>query len=434
MDSQRPSTSKNQAHLKTSRSKIVKELKELLALANEVKDELIFQQIPRYKKFKAKNHNMQRHEMDPIWGNFLDYLQNQEFYKECIYWWTKILEDARMCDSLERSCAIYRIVTSFHNLDDSENVFKYGEKYLEISLQAITSELCSESEHALQRERRRNILCMMQEASRKLNMIGEFQYSKEILKLDVLRYNAKEIDDSELLGSYWNFIRMQIEIGDFKSAKKTLKHLKLFSLNSINTSDVIKAMKIFQWDDLDYDNPDDKIKLFEKDIILRWYISRICWQKQEILMNFDEIPVNLEWGHLVLNILLQVHLDYCRIEEIAVEMEGSAETAENNIGIIRIEILRSALLLADKDHMNRQNLFAVLKEKIYFEKWPLFIYILSAQRQNLNLDVQKVMPFLEFCLKSFNEGATSHEVNVLRVQLTTFKNSLAIMNHFESKF
>ena len=151
-------------------------------------------------------------------------------------------------------------------------------------------------------------------------------------------------------------------------------------------------------------------------------------------MNFDETPVNLEWGHLVLNILLQVHLDYCRIEEIAVEMEGSAETAENNIGLIRIQILRSALILADKDHMNRQNLFAVLKEKIYFEKWPLFIYILSAQRQNLNLDVQKVMPFLEFCLKSFNEGATSHEVHVSRVQLTTFKNSLAIMNHFESKF
>ena len=103
-------------------------------------------------------------------------------------------------------------------------------------------------------------------------------------------------------------------------------------------------------------------------------------------------------------------------------------------GLIRIKILRSALLLADKDHMNRQNIFAQLKEKIYFENWPLFIYILSAKRQYFNLDVQKFMLFLEFCLKSFNEGATSHEVNVLRVQLTTFKNSLAIMNHFESKF
>lgn len=107
MDPQRPSTSKNQAHLKTSRSKIVKELKELLELANEVEDELIIQQIPRYKKFKSKNHNMQSHEIVSIWRNFLDFLQDQEFYNECIYWWTKILEDARLCDSLERSCVIY---------------------------------------------------------------------------------------------------------------------------------------------------------------------------------------------------------------------------------------------------------------------------------------------------------------------------------------
>ena len=32
----------------------------------------------------------------------------------------------------------------------------------------------------------------------------------------------------------------------------------------MNASDVIKAMKNFQWDDLDYDN----IKLFEKNIIV----------------------------------------------------------------------------------------------------------------------------------------------------------------------
>ena len=107
MDPQRPSTSKNQAHLKTSRSKIVKELKELLELANEVEDELIIQQIPRYKKFKSKNHNMQSHEIVSIWRNFLDFLQDQEFYNECIYWWTKILEDARLCDSLERDHVLF---------------------------------------------------------------------------------------------------------------------------------------------------------------------------------------------------------------------------------------------------------------------------------------------------------------------------------------
>ena len=55
-------------------------------------------------------------------------------------------------------------------------------------------------------------------------------------------YNAKEIDKRELLRSYLNFINMQAEIGNFKGAKKTLKDLKIFDLNSMNTRDVIKAI------------------------------------------------------------------------------------------------------------------------------------------------------------------------------------------------
>ena len=58
--------------------------------------------------------------------------------------------------------------------------------------------------------------------------------------------------------------------------------------------------------------------------------------------------------------------------------------------------------------------------------------ILGVQRKFSNLDVQKVMPFLDFCLrmKTRNEGATSNELNVLKVRLSTFKNSLTIMNQF----
>ena len=65
----------------------------------------------------------------------------------------------------------------------------------------------------------------MQEASRKLNRIDEFQYPREILKLSVSMYNAKEIDKNELLKGYLNLIDMQTEIGNFKAAQKTLKHL-----------------------------------------------------------------------------------------------------------------------------------------------------------------------------------------------------------------
>ena len=83
----------------------------------------------------------------------------------------------------------------------------------------------------------------MENASRKLDIIDEFQYPREILKLSVSMYNAKEMDKSELLESYMSLIEMQTEIGEFKDAKKTLKHLKLFSLNSWNSSEVMKSME-----------------------------------------------------------------------------------------------------------------------------------------------------------------------------------------------
>ena len=55
MDPQRPSTSKNQANLKTgaSKSKLKKELKEILDLAKNIKNESIFQQEHRYRKFNC---------------------------------------------------------------------------------------------------------------------------------------------------------------------------------------------------------------------------------------------------------------------------------------------------------------------------------------------------------------------------------------------
>ena len=64
--------------------------------------------------------------------------------------------------------------------------------------------------------------------------------------------------------------------------------------------------------------------------------------------------------------------------------------------------------------------------------------ILSAQRNYSNLDMQKVMPFLEFSLRRLNKRATPNEVylanelNEVKVQLSTFKNSLTIMNHFSN--
>ena len=442
----RPSTSKSQAHLNTgaSRSKLVKELNELLEFAKNIKDESVFQQEHRYKRFKANNQTILVHEIRPIWFNFFIELIRLKFYKECIFWSNKILEDVRLCDSPERSLAFYGIVKSFYDLDDYENVFKYGEKYLEINQQTMTSE---------DRGMRRQLLFFMQLASRKLNRIDEFQYPKEILKLDVLWYNAKEIDEFKLLRSYYNCISMQTEIGNFKGAKKTLKHLKMFSLNSMHSNDAVKAMEnedygtAFPLNNLlnnsagkdkkklasefcKINSNHDSFQLFEKKVDLYCSIGRICWQKHETLMNLGEIPINFEWGYLALNIFhdISLHLELLMktSEEIAVE----AAKLDNRV---MIQTVGFTLLLVDNDQMNRQKLFSQLTKKIYGGNWhtiPISNFILSAQRLFSNLNVQKVMPFLEFCLRSSIRSSTSRELNVFKVQLSTFKNSLTIINHF----
>ena len=450
MASQRPSTSKSQAHLNTgaSMSKLEKELKEILDLARKIKNELVFQQENRYKKFKAKNHTNLLTD-DPfknIWGSFFGELLELKFYKECIYWCTKILEGVRLRDSSERSYAIYVIVASFYSLHDYENVFKYGEKYLEISLQTMASQ---------ERSRRRTLLFMMQDASRKLNRIDEFQYPKEILKLDVLRYNAKEVGESELLHSYDNCIKMQTEIGNLKGAKKTLKGLKLFSLNSMNSNDAIKAMenedygKVFPLNNLlnnsevqeqkkieaDFckrnSSDHESFQLYRKKVEIYRRMSNICWQKH-IIMNLGEIPFNFEWGHLALNI----HHDISLHLELLVLYKKTSEEIRQLNGRIIIGIVGITLLLADEDQMNRQKLFSQLAKKLYVVghvnlKWTK--PIVCAIRKFPRLDVQKIVPFLEFCIRFSNEGAASQEFDdsdELKMQLSTYKNSLTISNHF----
>ena len=231
MTSQRPSTSKKKAHAGASRKK----MDELLNLAKDIKEESVFQHENRYKKFKKQNHTISPDDL-PIWGHLLNELCELNFHHESIFWANKILEDVRLSDSSYRSVAFCSIVRSYFKLHDFENSSKYGEKYLTISseMKKVTSE---------ERDLRRNILLFMQETSRKLNRPDEFQYPKKILDLDVFRYDAREIDKSTLLQSYSNFIRMQNEFGNFQGALKTLEDLKLFSLDSMNSSDTINAMK-----------------------------------------------------------------------------------------------------------------------------------------------------------------------------------------------
>ena len=60
-------------------------------------------------------------------------------------------------------------------------------------------------------------------------------------------------------------------------------------------------------------------------------------------------------------------------------------------------------------------------------------YIAESLRTNDKLDVQKVMPFIQFCLKFLdNEGANSSQNVDLRLKFLMLKNNLIIRNHFKT--
>ena len=59
-------------------------------------------------------------------------------------------------------------------------------------------------------------------------------------------------------------------------------------------------------------------------------------------------------------------------------------------------------------------------------------YVAAVQRANDKINLQKVMPFIQFCLKSLDEGANSLENINLRMQFVMLKNSLMIVNHLKT--
>ena len=122
-----------------------------------------------------------------------------------------------------------------------------------------------------------------------------------------------------------------------------------------------------------------------------------------------------------------------------------------------------ALLLADCDYSKRSIVYQFLFDRLFnldaqvviveerkdlvqysgLEKNASF-YILEALRTNEKLDAEKVMPFIDFCLKSLpgeknvslmpmllNFSGNFYEENGLKVQLLKLKNSLAIVKNIK---
>jgi hypothetical protein len=81
-----------------------------------------------------------------------------------------------------------------------------------------------------------------------------------------------------------------------------------------------------------------------------------------------------------------------------------------------------------KDTETECSLALIDKSKV---SW--YIGIAESLRTNDKLDVLKVMPFIQFCLKSLDkEGASSNENIDLKLKFVMLKNNLIIMNHFKT--
>ena len=445
-------------------SKLKKEMKELVELAKYSKEELVFQQKHQYKKFKAKYNHV--NEIVIFLSSFVGDLYGCKFYKESIYWCKRVIQDFRICDKGIRLNALVVIVRSFYCLKELENALEYGKKYLEVEL----STLHPDSHTGMVRCEKKDVLKTMCSVSLQLLKNQDaVKYAKETLKLDVVQYNGNEIEKLELLKSYFYLIFLQIEIGDFKSAKKIIdKSLTIFNLNSIDPIDVIVSMeeegysKFFPWNGLTNidamnieenmeklnsefsklftkDNAMDDLKVFFKMAELFHCIGQICWQKHEIdLCIGEKTQCNFVWGHMALKI----------VNDILLHVKFEMDEVYFLINDLLLDAICMTLLLADLDNSNRNDLFLQLGQKLFLghkhfkpliSKKNVVFWIAKAQGENDKLDVQIVMPFIEFCLKSLkenvneneNEGANFDENIELKVQLKTLKNSLTITNRFK---
>jgi tetratricopeptide (TPR) repeat protein len=194
-------------------SSIEKDLDKIVALAERSQDESAFQNHLQYKKFKARYQN-QVVQSPTYFGNMYRVLRSKKFYNEHVFWGMKILENQQLGNKEDRAYTLYLIVNSFYNLNDYENVLKYGEKALEHEIQP--NELTDT-------KAKRRFLEVMQETSLLFQKKRDaMEHAKEILKLDVIRCNKKEFEKFYLLQSYYNLIELQIANGDFKSAQKTI--------------------------------------------------------------------------------------------------------------------------------------------------------------------------------------------------------------------
>ena len=425
--------------------KELKEFKEIIDLA-KTNDESAFQQNHRYRKFKDQNINIE------ICVNMIQGFWKIKFLNESVFWCQKVLENSRVGEKDFKWVALSMITQSFRRLENYEKVIEYGKKAIEHLMKSL--------EPGGQFARNNCLLVILEHmifAFKKLDKKKEaMKYAREFLKVSVELHNT--VEDIEkgfqkvvLLNSYICLVDLQIQLGESKLAKKSFeRHFKLFNLNSMDPNDVLLALKEEGYENIlplakckqtqklstefakrFIDSPEVMREKWEEKVVVFHSVSQMCWKKHFVFFGGKS---NQTWGNLSLDICLNI------LKHIKVIIENKEKYSYFNFDLLHpivIDAISMTLILADQNHLKRENLFSnlfLLIRSVMTDpnKENICSYVGAAQRKNDKINLQKVMPFIQFCLKSLDEGANSLENINLRMQFVMLKNSLMIVNHLKT--
>ena len=429
-----------------SRLKI--EVKELLDLAKLTNDESDFQQNHHYRKFKDKY----KLDIEICVVTLMMGLKEIKFFNESVFWCQKILENSRVGDKDFKLLALSIITESFYCLEKYEKSIEYGKKAIEYQKGLLEHDLIRNNSLT-------TILDRMIWALKKLDKKEEaMKYVRELLKVSVELYNASEVFEKDfekrmLLVSYLCLIDLQVQLGESKLAKKSFKkHFELFNLNSTNPNDVLLALKEEGYENIlplanstktktlptkfskKFIDSQEFMNYWVKKVYLFHQVGQMCWKKHIV---FFGCTSNQTWSNLSLDVCFDI------LKHIKVIIENKEKYRYFIFDLLNVnpivgDAISMTLLLADRNHLKRENLFSnlflLIRSLIADPNMKnISYYVAEAQRENDKINLQKVMPFIQFCLKSLDKEGASYNENIdLKLKFVMLKNNLIVMNHFKT--
>ena len=380
-------------------SAIQKEILDLLALAKCFKEESSFEQCNVYQAFKARPKIGQRSEIKLL----IVGMAERKFSNECIYWAQRFFKE-RVCNKEERIRVFFTLSCLYYQMEDYEKAIEFGQKYLEIKSKELLDRVSA-------------ILELMVDSCDILKEKEDgIMYRKENLKIKILRCNNGEIGQFEVLQAYHGLIASQYINDHFSCAKKTMKNLKLFKLNSKDPNDVKASF------DKEYQTRNLEIELF-------LLVGRLCFYKSRVLQYFCDRINCSKWATLHFEILYDIQQKTRQLER-----NGLITEANSKHESILLETIFSSLNLSYviSDFENRKKLF--LKVYLAILQNERFIsYYIGETVKEYSIKFGYVMPFINFCIKNLDEAVPqnppSWSIEEGRKKLIAYKNSLIIWKH-----